>query len=96
MIDNLFEIIMLLCFVSAWPFSIYKSYKSKSTKGKSLLFMIVILVGYLCGIANKYFMDQMNYVVFFYALGFGMVFVDLMFYFRNKRIENGLERVCVG
>ena len=31
---SIYEIIMLICFGAAWPFSIYKSLKSKSTKEK--------------------------------------------------------------
>ena len=45
---------MLLCFAFAWPFSIYKLYKTKSTKGKSILFSAVVMLGYVFGIANKF------------------------------------------
>ena len=44
---------MLICFGAAWPFSIYKSLKSKSTAGKSLIFLIVVEVGYIAGIIHK-------------------------------------------
>lgn len=87
MIDNIFEMMMLLCFAAAWPFSIYRSYKSRSTKGKSVYFSFIILAGYVFGITNKFVMDQVNYVVFFYCLGFGLVFIDTMLYFRNRSIE---------
>lgn len=30
---SIFEVIMLICFGAAWPFSIYKSYTSTSTSG---------------------------------------------------------------
>ena len=48
-----FEIIMLVCFGAAWPFSIVKAYRSRENGGKSLLFLIVIFIGYLAGTANK-------------------------------------------
>lgn len=87
MIDNLFEMCMLICFAAAWPFSIYRGIKSKSSKGKSVLFSAIILLGYICGITNKIVMDQVNYVVFFYGLGFTLVFIDLMVVFRNRSLE---------
>ena len=39
---GLFEFLMLCCFGFSWPFSIAKSLKSKSAKGKSLGFMLLI------------------------------------------------------
>jgi len=50
---SLLETIMLLCFGAAWPFSIYKSYKSKSNKGKSLPFLLVIFIGYIAGASHS-------------------------------------------
>ena len=64
---SIFEIVMLLCFASAWPFSIYKSYTSKQNAGKSLLFMYVVEVGYIAGLLHKYFynMDGVFYLYLF-------------------------------
>ncbi|MBN2899855.1 MAG: hypothetical protein JXO44_13890 [Clostridia bacterium] len=82
---SIFEIIMLLCFGMAWPFSIYKSYTSKSVEGKSLFFLIVILVGYVAGIIHKllYVRDM---VILLYMLNFIMVSIDVMLYMRNKKL----------
>jgi hypothetical protein len=91
MIAGLFEILMLLCFAFAWPFSIYKSIKSKSTKGKSLLFMVVIILGYICGIANKFVMNDVNYVLYFYFFDTALVLCDLTLYFRNRMYEKEYE-----
>ena len=44
---GLFEFLMLFCFGFSWPFSIMKSIRSKSTKGKSLMFMLLIIGGVL-------------------------------------------------
>ncbi|WP_407305585.1 hypothetical protein [Desulfosporosinus sp. SB140] len=82
---SIFEIIMLVCFGAAWPLSIYKSYTSRSTKGKSLSFLIVILVGYVAGILHKIF-NQYDAVVYLYLLNFFMVLADLLIYLRNSRI----------
>lgn len=81
------EIIMLLCFGCSWPNNIATTLKNKSHKGKSLAFMILVDIGYLCGIAAKLAAGTFKwYVVFFYALNFCMVTTDMIlyFYFKNK------------
>jgi len=80
------EIIMLVCFGAAWPFSIYRSARSHSTKGKSLLFMIIVLCGYIAGILHKIFFHY-DLVIYLYALNFLMVFADVLLYLRNRREE---------
>ncbi len=82
---SIFEIIMLICFGAAWPLSIYKSYTSQSIKGKSVSFLIVILIGYVAGMLNKIF-NQYDAVVYLYLLNFIMVLTDLLIYYRNSRI----------
>jgi len=64
-----------------------KYWKARSTKGKSLLFIIVLLLGYISGIVNKILNPPINYVLFFYILNFVMIFIDLMIFFRNKRLD---------
>ncbi|MFP4365231.1 MAG: hypothetical protein ACLFR1_15315 [Spirochaetia bacterium] len=83
---SIFEALMLICFGSAWPFSIYTSLRSKSTKGKSLLFMCVILTGYVSGVFHKIFFS-FDLIILLYALNAAMVSVDIILYFRNKSIE---------
>lgn len=79
-----FEIIMLLCFGAAWPFSIHKSYFSRSVAGKSSVFLMIILVGYIAGILNKIFYNY-DGVIFLYLLNLCMVAIDLGLYYRNRR-----------
>ena len=81
---SIYEAIMLICFGVAWPFSIYKSYVSRSVEGKSALFLIVVLVGYVAGMLNKIFY-QYDMVFYLYLLNFLMVFVDFVLYLRNSR-----------
>ncbi len=83
---SIFEIIMLVCFGAAWPFSIYRSYRSRATGGKSVFFLLVILAGYVAGIANKLFYRFDN-VVYLYVLNFAMVSVDTALWFRNRKLE---------
>ena len=84
---SIFEIVMLICFGAAWPLSIYKAYISQTTEGKSVLFLIVILIGYVAGILNKIF-TRYDQVVYLYLLNFIMVLTDLLIYYRNSRITD--------
>lgn len=83
---SVFEIVMLCCFGFAWPLSIYKSVKSKSTKGKSLLFLFVIVTGYVAGIFHKLMYNYDN-VIFLYVLNGTMVSIDIVIYLKNRRVE---------
>ena len=85
---EILEVIMLICFGISWPISVCKSIRSRSTSGKSVIFMLAIIVGYIAGIASKIVGDQINYVLFMYALNLLMVSVDLAVYFINKKREN--------
>jgi len=88
---SIFEIIMLLCFGAAWPFSIYRSYRSRRTGGKSVAFLFIVLVGYIAGIANKLFYRFDN-VIYLYGLNLTMVAIDTILWFRNRRLERGEAR----
>ena len=50
---SILEVLMIVCFGLAWPINLYNSWKSKSTKGKNLLFMSFIVLAYVFGILNK-------------------------------------------
>lgn len=82
---SIFEIGMLVCFGFAWPTAIYKSLKSKSIEGKSLLFIYVVITGYIFGIVHK-FMYSLDFVVILYIINLLMVFTDLLLYYRNKKL----------
>ena len=84
---SIFEAIMLLCFGAAWPFSIYRSYVSRSTGGKSVLFLFVILTGYISGIIHK-ILYSLDPVIYLYGANAVMVAIDIGLYYRNRRYEN--------
>ncbi|MBN2541149.1 MAG: hypothetical protein JXB08_06470 [Bacilli bacterium] len=79
-----FEIGMLICFGFAWPTNIYKSLKSRSIEGKSVLFLYVVFIGYLFGITHK-IVYNLDIVIVFYIVNAIMVLIDLFLYYRNKR-----------
>jgi hypothetical protein len=83
---SILEAIMLICFGAAWPFSIYKSITSRTTHGKSLTFLIILLFGYMFGILHK-FVHNLDWVVILYMINFIMVAIDSLLFFRNKKIE---------
>jgi len=92
--SELLEIIMIVSFGASWPMNVMKSYKARTTKGKSLAFLYLILFGYIAGVASKfvnaaYMADFAKkwYVLFFYVLNFVMVGADLLLYYRNKKID---------
>lgn len=90
---DILEIAMIVLFGASWPANVIKSYKARTAKGKSLLFLILIIVGYLCGIAAKvFFVEAKWYVLFFYILNTVMVTADLILYFRNRRLDKLEER----
>ena len=82
---SIFEIGMLICFGFAWPTAIHKSIKSKSIEGKSLLFIYVIMLGYIFGIVHK-FVNNLDFVVVLYILNLLMVSTDLFLYYKNKNL----------
>ena len=94
MLHELLEVAMVVLFGISWPFSVVKSYRSRSTKGKSLLFLCLVLVGYCAGILSKLLNPEYLasfstkwYILFFYVLNFCMIFADFLLYFRNRAIE---------
>ena len=93
-LSEILEVIMIVSFGASWPMNVMKSYKARTAKGKSLAFLLLILFGYVAGIASKLinetYMAQFGqkwYVLFFYCLNFVMVFADLMLYIRNRRLD---------
>ena len=93
MLAELFEIIMIVCFGFSWPMNVIKSYRARTTKGKSLPFLLLIITGYVFGIIGKLIGGSFKwYVLFFYVLNLAMVSVDLALYVRNYRLDkqNGL------
>jgi hypothetical protein len=91
---EILEVIMIVSFGASWPLNVIKSYKARTTKGKSLAFLLLILFGYVAGITSKLIntvymaqIEQKWYVLFFYVLNFIMVALDLCMYIRNYKLD---------
>lgn len=96
---EILEVVMIVSFGASWPLNVIKSYKARTTKGKSLAFLLLIFFGYIAGITSKLineaYMAQIGqkwYVLFFYVLNFFMVGLDLLMYARNKRLDKQKEQ----
>lgn len=92
---EILEVIMIICFGASWPFNVVKSYKARTAKGKSPVFLCLIIFGYIAGITAKFlneaYMSAISekwYVLFFYFLNLLMVSADLVIYFRNRQLDN--------
>ncbi len=81
-----YEVLMLVCFGFAWPPAIYKSWKTRTTGGKSLVFLLIVELGYLAGVLNKIFY-RYDLVVWLYVVNFAMVLIDIGLWFRNRAWE---------
>ena len=90
---NIFETIMLVCFAAAWPASIYRSWKSRTRKGKSLSFMLIILTGYAAGIIKVLISGSAAYMLIPYSVNATLVACDIVLYYRNYRIDEGLPDI---
>ena len=91
--SELLEAMMVIAFGVSWPLNIVKSLRSRTAKGKSLWFMVLILFGYICGIVSKLTADRaLTYVFAFYIINFIMVSVDLILYFRNRKLDKLAEQ----
>lgn len=87
MSPQIFEIIMLVCFGAAWPVSIYKSYTSRTIAGKSVVFLLIVLLGYLSGILYKITQNP-DFVIWLYIANALMVCIDILLYIRNSALAD--------
>lgn len=88
-LHSIFEIIMLMCFGFAWPFSIAKSWRSRTAAGKSVYFLFVVVMGYLAGVM-KCLHDPAGtptIVLAAYSINACIVSLDVVLYFRNRRLD---------
>ena len=87
-LSEVLEIMMIVSFGLSWPMTAWKAYRSRTAKGTSLPFLILIFTGYIWGILSKLLSVSFKwYVLFFYVFNLIMVGIDLLLYFRNCRLD---------
>ena len=79
-LPRLLEFAMLFCFGFSWPFAIAKTFRAKRVDGKSPAFEIIVIVGYVFGIASHLISDR-SWVVWVYLADIMLVATDLTLYF---------------
>lgn len=91
---SIFEIGMLVCFAASWPAAIIKTYRSKNPGGKSILFALLIILGYLCGAAHK-ILYQPDLVYWLYVFNMLLVATDLVLVLIYRRRQKQAEKTHV-
>ena len=84
---QILETVMLVCFGFSWPVNLVKNIRAKTAKSTSLFFIILIMLGYIAGIAAKIVSKQINYVLIVYFLNLFVVSLNLAVYFINRKHE---------
>ncbi|MBR7092693.1 MAG: hypothetical protein IKI50_05860 [Clostridia bacterium] len=84
---QILETVMLICFGFSWPINAYKNFKAGTARTISLPFNLLIIAGYLAGIAAKFCTGTVNYVTAVYFLNLAMVSLNVAVYFRNRRLD---------
>ena len=91
---SVFEVIMLVCFGFSWPFAIWKTIKVKNPTGKSYVFLVLVIIGYIAGCLHKVIYHY-DIVFYLYMLNGILVATDMLlciyyqyFYKKNKELKN--------
>ena len=71
---------MLFACGFSWPFAIARTYRSKSVDGKSPMFMLIVILGYMCGIASHLMEGTKLWLVAVYLADIALVSTDLALY----------------
>ena len=88
---QILESIMLICFGASWPSAIIKTLRVKDPKGKSFVFLGLVVLGYVSGTIGKIVHRDFNWVFWIYLLDLAMVTTDLVlsaYYRYRKKSEN--------
>ncbi len=81
------ESVMLVCFGLSWPLNVYRNYRAATARGMSLPFILLILFGYLAGIAAKLMTVGFSFVLVIYLCNLLIVSANVAVYFRNRALD---------
>ena len=95
---QLCEIAMLCAFGFSWPFNIAKALRSKTARGKSIGFELLVIFGYTVGLIGKLYTYRttgvLAYSTWFYIADWLLVAADIVLYCVNAkrdRMADGLR-----
>ena len=89
---QILETVMLICFGFSWPMSVIRNYKAGTARSMSLPFILMIIVGYVAGIAAKFISHTAGFVLIVYFINLVMVSANLVIYFRNLKLDRKKEK----
>ena len=81
------EAIMLVCFGLSWPINAVKAWKSQTAVGTSWMFLGLITLGYVAGIAAKFVGGMVNWVLVVYFINLAALAANWIIYARNRGID---------
>lgn len=84
---EILEAIMLICFGLSWPTNALKAFRSRTARGSSWQFLLLITMGYVAGIAAKFVSGSINWVLAVYFINIAMLGVNWAVYVRNRRLD---------
>ena len=97
-IPQLCEIAMLCAFGFSWPFNIAKAIRSRTARGKSIGFELLVIFGYTVGLFGKLYAYRttgvLAYSIWFYLIDWLLVAADIVLYFiiaRRDRLEDAAK-----
>lgn len=93
---QILEATMLLCFGVSWPLSLVKNIRSKTAKATSVWFILLIILGYVAGIAAKLIAHATGYILVVYFLNLAVVSCNLAVWFVNHARDRREEKKRTG
>ena len=84
---SVLEAIMLVCFGLSWPINAMKAWKSGTAVGTSWMFLGLITLGYVAGIAAKFVGGSINWVLAVYFLNLAALIANWIIYARNRMLD---------
>lgn len=86
------EAIMLVCFGLSWPINAMKAWKSRTAVGTSWMFLGLITLGYIAGIAAKFVGGTVNWVLIVYFINLAALVANWIVFFRNRTLDERRKR----
>jgi len=77
---------MMVCFGASWPFQVRKTFKTKNVKGKSILFLWLVELGYVLGMLH-HILYAPDRVIYLYFMNFLLVGTDMTLYYKYKNLD---------
>ena len=75
---------MLVCFGLSWPINAMKAWKAGTAAGTSWMFLALITLGYVAGIAAKFVGGTVNWVLAVYFINLAALLANWFVFARNR------------